>query len=368
MGAGWLLFLVGNYFDYHILTILQSMTAATTGSENSETGVLLSSALPAWTKIDLARYLDNRPMLARCFLTSTTTVTKQDTLYWLERKGPKLCSIIFQIQLVFTSAYVSLLILSFYPFMLNKSDLAVSMSYVVVSLLPVYLLLSKYESAAANMTIACSIGVHRRPQAVSQVIREGKTDRIIRAMVTMQKLQDAVHSGFSSTPPTGAPPMDPHQLAEISNTFDAFDNSGDGRIETSEMKNILKALGAAATPEVLATIVQTLDKNNDGHISRDEFIAFCSANIRLEHDHHGLHELAHHMFRQFDQDGSGEITLGEFKTVLDAFNVGFSVDEIGDLVNALDEQHNGTIGEHEFLELLETHYHLFQRSKLPPLE
>jgi Ca2+-binding EF-hand superfamily protein len=269
--------------------------------------------------------------------------------------------------LVFTAAYISLLLLTFYPYMFREASLVEFLFYVVVSLLPVCLLLSKYQIAAANMTIACSIGVHRRPQAVAQVIREEKTDRIIRAMVTMHKLQTAVRVGFSS-PSTITTNTNTIELAEVSNTFDTLDKSGDGKIEKSELKNILKALGAPTTDESLQAIVQLLDENQDGQISKEEFISFYSANICFEHDHHGLHKLAHDIFQQFDQDQSGEITLGEFKAVMDAFNVGFTVDEMGDLVNELDEKDNGTIGEHEFFELLETHRHLFQQNKLPPLE
>jgi Ca2+-binding EF-hand superfamily protein len=291
-------------------------------------------------------------------------VTRQDTLYWMERKGPKLYLIIFQIQLVFTAAYISLLFLTFYPSMFQEASLVEFLFYVVVSLLPVCLLLSKSQIAAANMTIVCSVGVHRRPQAVAQVIREEKTDRIIRAMVTMQKLQNATRAGFS---PPSTITTNTVELAEVSKTFDALDKNGDGMIDKLELKNILKALGAPTTDESLQAIYQLLDENQDGQISKEEFTSFYSANICFEHDHHGLHKLAHDIFQQFDLDQSGEITVGEFKTVMDAFHVGFTVDEISDLINELDEKDNGTIGEPEFLGLLETHRHLFQQNKLPLL-
>jgi Ca2+-binding EF-hand superfamily protein len=343
----------------------------------TEIGALLSSSLPAWTRIDLDEYKNNRPWLARCF-GSHGAISRQDSLYWMERKGPKLYLILFQIQLIFTSAYISLLLLSFLPHMYQESStmgysrLAL---YVVVSLLPIYLALSKHQTAAANMTMASSIGVHRRPRAVAQVIREEKTDRIICAMVTMQKLQHAARTGFasSSSPPQDTTPTDhsrPHTVAlnKVAKTFDALDSSGDGTIGNQELKQVLSALGAPATDESLQAMIRLLDHNQDGHISKDEFLAFYSANIILEVDHHGLHELAREMFQQFDQDNSGEITLGEFKEVLEAFNVGFTVDEIGDLVNELDEEDDGTIGEHEFFKLLEKHRYLFKKHSLPPLE
>ena len=96
-------------------------------------------------------------------------------------------------------------------------------------------------------------------------------------------------------------------------------------------------------------------------------MAFYAANVVVKSDEHSLHQLADSMFQQFDTDNSGEITLGEFKDVMEAFNVGFTLDEIGDIVNELDEQDNGSIHAHEFFELLEKHKYLFEDVKLPQL-
>jgi Ca2+-binding EF-hand superfamily protein len=287
----------------------------------------------------------------------------------MERKGPRLYLLIFQIQLVFASAYISLLLLTFYPYFMKEETVTRLILYLGVSILPIYFLLKKFQMSAANMTTVSSIGVHRRPHAVAQVIREIKTEGIIRAMVAMQKLQHAAHTGWLAAPSTTEYNTHSVELIEVAKTFDALDKSGDGIIEIAELKNVMHALGAPTTEESLQAMMELLDRNQDGHISKDEFVAFYSTNVVLEVDnHHGLHDLAKHMFEQFDQDGSGEITMGEFKQVVDAFNVGFTIDEIGDLVNELDEQDNGTITEHEFLELLKKHKHLFQRIKLPALE
>ena len=379
--AGWSVFLAGNYFDYHMVFLLENMAgdhSSMNGLDDAgETGSLLASTLPAWTRIDLEHYLlKGRSMITQCCLPNKVTITRQDSLYWFERKGPKFYLLLFQMQMVFTAAYVSLLALSFIPFFLIEKSTESNLElycYVIVSLLPVYLLLSKYHTAAANLTLACSIGVHRRPQAVSQVIREGKTDRIIRAMITMQKLQLAASSNFATTSENQhsngtSSAASSLELEEVAQTFDALDISGDGSISSSELGAVLQALGVTATSESLATIVSLLDTDKDGSISRNEFLVFYKEHMCFDLGHDGLHDLAKHLFEQIDGDGSGEITLSEFKNVVDSFNVGFSVDEIGNLVNELDEQDNGTIGEHEFVELLEKHDHLFEKIKLPNLE
>lgn len=385
---GWILVLVGSYFDYHIECLLRSLTAPPTSSnsmlQSNETVALLSdSVLPAWTQIDMDEYHRNRSLVVKCFGHGTDDlgkITKQDALYWMDRAGPKVYMIIFQIQLVFTSAYVSLLLLSFIRHVLEYCHLGVAIVYTIVSILPIYLLVSRYQKSAANVAMASSFGIHRRPQAISQVIRDEKVGRIIRAMMVMYKLERATQHGFSlddhsgdhshgASPTSGyIAPSSSSELKEVAKSFDSLDPSGDGKIESHELKKVFDKLGAHTSEENIQAILQVLDKNGDGHVAKDEFISFYSAHVlAVVVNEHSLHELAHDIYHRFDRDDSGQITLGEFKDVLDAFNVGFTVNEIGHLVNELDEHGDGQVGEHEFFEVLKKHRHLFENYELPPL-
>ncbi|CAB9510770.1 Troponin C, isoform 1 [Seminavis robusta] len=427
--TGWLFFLLGSYFDFHLFKILEGMAAklGDIGELHDGERVSLmprSPSLPYWTRIDLEEYIrTGRGLLARLFLPTNSKVTRQDVLYWMERKGPKLYMIIFQVQMVFTAAYVSLLVLIMFPYMFVETEqsLPERMAFLVLSILPVCLLLGKYQMAAANLTMACSIGEHRRPGVISQVIREEKVSQIIRAMVTMLRLQqfasegvgfhdsaennkDSPDSTVVTAPPDSCLDLEevgiqfeaPIQMGDESNrtaggiststgrrrssmfssvemdeigqTFDAIDVSRSGLIETSDFGAVLKGLGVAATEESLKAMTAILDENGDGSICRYEFTQFYKNYVRVELDHEELKQLAKDMFHLIDADGNGQITLGEFKDVVDHFNVGFTVDDIGDLVNELDEEDNGMVGEHEFLKLLEKHRLLFEHVELPKLE
>lgn len=366
--TGWVLFLFGNYFDFHMKNLITSLaTPSTLHAEGaSETGSLLQNPLPGWTSIDFAEFVTNRSAFTKWYVGSST-VTRQDALYWMERKGPKIYMTIFQIQLVFTSAYISLLLLAFIEHIYEYCTLPETVAYIIVSVLPICYLVTKYQKSAATMTIACSFGVHRRPQAVSQVIRDGKIDRIIRAMVVMHKLEQGATHGFEESH-HGSTTFDALELEQVAKSFDALDVSGDGKIENSELQSVLSALGAPTSASAIDEILKVLDRNGDGHVTKDEFVEFYSNHVLAAVHEHGLHDLAHALYHQFDRDDSGQITLGEFKEVMDAFNVGFTVNEIGHLVNELDEQDNGMVGEHEFFALLEKHNHLFESHPLPKLE
>ena len=82
---------------------------------------------------------------------------------------------------------------------------------------------------------------------------------------------------------------------------------------------------------------------------------FLHTFLALRNAEQSPNELAAQLFAMFDDDGSGSITVGEFKDALDKLGSDLTVDEIADLVKELDEDNSGTIEEHEFAELLEKH-------------
>lgn len=286
--------------------------------------------------------------------------------------------LLFQIKLVFLAAYGALLILSFYPYMYQEESTVEFVAYLLVSLLPLLIMGAENDESATYMSVISCIGVHRRPHSVAQVIREEKTDRVIRSLVVLQKLQHAAEHGFQKPHPrddhgsslSHSISIDKAEIANVSEIFDGYDLARDGHIEAIEFKDMLQKLGVHATKESMEVMLNLMDKDKNGQVSKEEFLSFYQDQIlSTQHgeEHHGFHETAKYMFELFDTDKSGEITLGEFKSLLDAFNVGFTVDEIGDLVNELDAQNTGTIGEEQFVKLLEKHGHLFKKMKMPPL-
>lgn len=386
--------------------ITEESTPLTTTTTKTAT---TSSLLPDWTKIEL--HEDDRPgpnsnARATAAVSSHPTKkrrqrnTRQDTLYWKGRAGPDYYKFVCQIQLVFTSAYISLLLLTVFPHMYHETSSTVQfIVFVIVSLLPFGLLLYTLQESVEYMTIVSNVGVHRMPQTVAQVIREGKVDRVIRSVVLMQKLQLAAANASTkasttqgrkrdkkSSTSTSSSSLSINQTVELENagkSFDAMDITGDGHLSVDELKVLLGAVGAPTTDEALNDILSLLDSDQDKDISKDEFLDFYLHHILSSPDdgnNHSkkygdgnsaakkeLHALGKNIFRQFDRDGSGTITLSEFKAIIESFNVGLSIDELGSLVNEIDEDNTGCIGEHEFVALLENHRHLFQTHHLPPL-
>lgn len=393
--------------------------------------------LPPWCFIDIDGYLAARGPLTKWL--SPVPPTRRDTLYWGERKGPELYLVLFQFKLVFFSAYFALLFLSFYPLILSLEDYHYLTIYVLVSVMPVVIFWCSIRQSIANFAQACSIGEHRRPQAVSEVHRFEKTEQLIRSILVIEKIHRAANDDlfvFDEIPPFAAGrslpvqsqdctegshsrdnarktysrsdskrsaismsnsviTLDTVETREAEKVFNSFDKSGDGAIQASEFGDLMRALGMPLSEDRLERIIAQLDLDGDGEIRLDEFMAFYAvgnlqslelsqgsgcdlgtSDLIRRNDSVGgaaafiddFKELGRFVFELFDRDSSGDVSLGEFKQVLDTLNVEFTIDEVGDLVKELDHHGNGVLHEGDFVQLLQEHRSLFEEQPLPAIE
>ena len=113
-------------------------------------------------------------------------------------------------------------------------------------------------------------------------------------------------------------------------------------------------LGAHVEEEHFDRLVSSLDTDGDGLVTKTEFINWYQ--YYAEKDELTIQERAEDLFEMFDTNRSGEITLGEFKSRIDALNMDFSMDEIGAILHVLDRDRNGSVSLEEFEHLLKHFY------------
>ena len=331
--------LLGSIFDYHMVQLLDKMVAppAFKSDTKRETSSLLHEnelqALPAWTQVDLDQYMKNqRSSLKKMLLNQKPT--RQDTLYWFETRGPKVYEVLFQMQMVgliftllcisqnklisvyllrhqmFTATYVSLLCLTLLPLMVIHSDRSISerVLYFVFSVLPVCLLLSKYQIAtdmcvwlfdyflfpsqnklttlfsSRSLTKVCSIGNHRKPAAISYVEREEKTATVIWHLVTLTKLKYAARDNFVvNASQESLAHVSKRELQVAESVFKALDANGDGFITAEEIGELFIRLGTQLEPATLDAIVRTLDIDNSASVCLKEFLEFYKRSVHKCH-------------------------------------------------------------------------------------
>ena len=178
-------------FDRHILRILEAQSAPEAEEQtiaDESQSLLPKSNLPEWCQIDMSTYLSRRSSFLKWV--SPWIPNRQDSLYWLEKRGPMACLVVFQIQLVYLSTYCALLAVEFIPYIFQEYSTNMRCIYLIFSILPIILIKQRDRFSIRNMSIASCIGCHRLPQVIAQVNREDKVDQIILALLLFEKVHN----------------------------------------------------------------------------------------------------------------------------------------------------------------------------------
>jgi len=323
--------------------------------------------LPSWCDVDLDEYRRKRNIFTKCLVGGKPN--RQQSLFFMDSFGPSLYFILLQANLVFVGVYAGLHLLTFMPFIFEIYFWPLRVLFVVLAALPIIGISYNKKRLVAALSQVVSIGAYRKPQIVSDVLLETKTGRVVRTFLIIHKMWHTAHNTLAgdAKPAVATPTMNDPLSAEsrgdsfsaleqeeVSKSFDALDADHSGAISHQEFRDLLTRLGADLTDDAFMRMVSTLDADGDGEVTKQEFLDWYKAHSAA--DSMSLHERAKDLFEMFDDDHSGELTIGELKSKIDALGMGFTVDEIGAIVNELDKDRSGTVSEEEFLQLLEKYY------------
>jgi len=365
--VGWSVMYFNIVFERHLLGVRDFMIPKSTkdvSSNKMESDHLLpvedtnGETLPPWTAINVEEHAKTRTWFAHK-VHGEAVPLPMHSLFWFEKKGPVFYDYVLQINLVFTGLYVAMLLLLFFESMWIETSVVMFALYIIFSTIPAWVLIFSKKNLVAVMVQVTASGV-RRPQVISDVLREEKTAKAVRAFVVLYKMRRAVEMKTDTDNESSSPTVhysakfNPLELQEVSSTFDSFDLSGDGEISTEEFGTLMASFGAPLEEDKLREMVAIFDTDGDGEVSKEEFLQWYADTGNT--DDSTMHEKADFLFKQFDSDGSGELSIGEFSDIMKAFNIGLTIDEIGQVVNELDKDGNGEIGVDEFEEMLEKFY------------
>jgi Ca2+-binding EF-hand superfamily protein len=425
VGIGWMVFTFNLLFEHHLITVrdqfipkgtLNSLQRSSNGEdrnsvskESLESSVLLQTDetetehLPAWCKVDLAHFMDvQRPRLSRLLVRGKPN--RLQVSFWLDRHGQRFYLLILQMNLIFLGVYAALTLLAFLPIQKNKYGPFLFTIYVILatvsipnpstynvtllspslifvlrhsildplSQVPGFYMIYQKKHLVATLAIVCSIGSYRKPQIVSDVLREKKTIRAVSTFIVISKMRQFAESLANASNGDGisifiplpvARPLSGQnhtsslssfttfELAEVGKTFDMIDEDKSGFLTLDEFGAVFGRMGAHLTPQTLEAVVAQFDKDGNGQVARGEFLEWYSDQMLSEHL--PPREQAKKLFRLFDSDSDGEITIGEFKNKVDALHLDFTVDDIGAIVNELDRARTGSVSAEEFEKLFE---------------
>lgn len=136
--------------------------------------------------------------------------------------------------------------------------------------------------------------------------------------------------------------------SECKEIFDLFDKNGDQTISSSELENLLRALGAKPTKDEIDGMIKEVDNDGSGKIDYNEFLVFYSRKMNEPETEEDLIEA----FRIFDRDGNGQITREELRHVMTTLGEKLTEEEADEMIRQADINQDGKINIEEFIKFL----------------
>ncbi|GIX61730.1 centrin, putative [Babesia caballi] len=137
-------------------------------------------------------------------------------------------------------------------------------------------------------------------------------------------------------------------IAEIKDAFAIFDTTGSGRIETRELKMVLKALGFDPSSDEMYSLVSVVDKDGTGTVSYDDYFKIVKAKI-LERE--PMEEIAK-AFKLFADVNTGTISLQDLRRVANELGEVISDEELAEMIKQADRDNDGVVNESEFIRIM----------------
>ena len=137
-------------------------------------------------------------------------------------------------------------------------------------------------------------------------------------------------------------------MADIKQTFEQFDTSGEERIKCSQLKFAIRALGFEPKKEEINKIIEQIDKNNTGFISYEDFVSLMAKRFTEKDTNDEIMKA----FQLFNSDGTGGISFENLKRVAKELGENLSDDELKEMITEADRDGDGIVNSQEFLRIM----------------
>ncbi|KAJ7964505.1 Calcium-binding protein [Quillaja saponaria] len=141
---------------------------------------------------------------------------------------------------------------------------------------------------------------------------------------------------------------------EVKKIFDKFDKNGDGKISTSELKEMFRTLGSETTSDELKRMMSELDKNGDGYIDLKEFSEFHygGSDSNGGSSEQCVNKELRDAFDLYDLDKNGLISVNELHAVLKKLGEKCSLSDCRRMISSVDADGDGNVNFEEFKKMM----------------
>merc|ERR1712072_622224 len=144
------------------------------------------------------------------------------------------------------------------------------------------------------------------------------------------------------------PGLSVDEVEEIKEAFDLFDNDQSGAISVAELTSAMKSLGFDVKHAVVFQMIAELDADGSGEIEFDEFLDMMTARISDKNSREDIERV----FKLFDSDRTGEISLDNMKRVAKELGEDISPQELQEIIQRSDLDNDGALTMDDFYQVM----------------
>ena len=137
-------------------------------------------------------------------------------------------------------------------------------------------------------------------------------------------------------------------VKQIKEAFDLFDTDGSGTIDPKELRAAMQSLGFEAKNQTIFQMISDLDKNKSGSIDFEEFLDMMTARMSDKDTREDISKV----FRLFDDDTSGSITLRNLRRVAKELGETMTDEELQEMIDRADSNGDGAVSMDDFYNIM----------------
>ena len=144
------------------------------------------------------------------------------------------------------------------------------------------------------------------------------------------------------------PGLTEDEIEEIKEAFDLFDTDGSGSIDPRELRAAMQSLGFEAKNQTIYQMITDLDKNKNNNIDFEEFLDMMTARMSDKDTREDINKV----FRLFDDDTSGSITIRNLRRVARELGETMTDEELQEMVERADSNGDGAVSMDDFYNIM----------------
>lgn len=144
------------------------------------------------------------------------------------------------------------------------------------------------------------------------------------------------------------PGLTEDEIEEIKEAFDLFDTDGSGTIDPKELKAAMQSLGFDAKNQTIFQMISDLDRNKSGDIDFEEFLDMMTARMSDKDTREDINKV----FRLFDDDGTGSISLKNLRRVARELGETMTDEELQEMVDRADSNGDSLVSADDFYNIM----------------